>query len=143
MSDTPKFNINEIISFYNSNSIANTNNAIIENMIAQAKFDNNSNTIALIGTGGTLSSAYSPRNETIIPGRYAAAGIVLNNLKSNFGVVDYPFSSIDLFAKDSRDVTNDDLKFLIDFISSIENEKILIVTGTYMWGDVTAWIFRK
>jgi len=132
MSEKPKFNIDNIISYYQSQPDTDSSSSIIDNMIAHAKFDNNSDTIALIGTGGTLSSAYSPRNETIIPGRYEAAGIVLNNLKNNFGIIDYPFSSIDLFAKDSRDVTDDDLKFLINFITSIKNQKILIVTGTYM-----------
>lgn len=132
MSEKPKFNIDEIISFYESNNALSENNQIIDNMIAHAKFKNNTDTIALIGTGGTLSSAYSPRNETIIPGRYEAAKIVLNNLKNNFGIIDYDYSSIDLFAKDSRDVTDEDLKFLIDFILSIKNQKILIVTGTYM-----------
>jgi len=132
MSEEPKFNIDELITFYASNPDRKDSNIAIENMIAYTKFDNDEETIALIGTGGTLSSAYSPRNETIIPGRYQAAGIVLNNLKNNFGIIDYKFSSVDLFAKDSRNVTNDDLKFLIDFVSSIKNKKILIVTGTYM-----------
>jgi L-asparaginase/Glu-tRNA(Gln) amidotransferase subunit D len=131
MTEKPKFNIDEIVSFYKENP-KTEHNPVIQNMIDHVKFDNSEKTIALIGTGGTLSSAYSPRNETIIPGRYQAAGIVLNNLKNNFGIIDYTISAIDLFAKDSRDIKNDDLKFLIDFVLSIKNQKILIVTGTYM-----------
>jgi|GEM_PF-1450759 len=137
MNETPNFDIEKIIKTYTSPKSGSERAKSVFTLMKNEGFVNARNTFALIGTGGTLSSGYSPRQETIVPGKYRAAEHVLNDLKNKFKIIPSTFSSIDVFAKDSRNIENSDLILLLDTLHTMKNERVLIVSGTYMLPLIT------
>ncbi|MCK6419248.1 MAG: asparaginase domain-containing protein [Alphaproteobacteria bacterium] len=142
MSLTPKFDLEKIISTYTPPEPDSARAVSIETLIQVGEFINQPQYFALIGTGGTISSAYSPSKETIVPGRYKVAFRVLSSMKSAFGIISDQFTSTDLFAKDSRDITDADLILLLDFLHQIRCERVLITTGTYMLPHIAELLMR-
>ena len=67
---------------------------------------------------------------------------MLNDLKNKFKIIPNNFSSIGVFAKDSRNIENSDLILLLDALHTIKNERILIVSGTYMLPLITELLMR-
>jgi hypothetical protein len=47
-----------------------------------------------------------------------------------------------LFAKDSRDINDEDIYLLLDFINTIENRTVLITCGTYMLPRIAYAVYR-
>ncbi len=107
-----------------------------------AGFKNDRDTLGIIGLGGTISSGYSYAAETIVPGSYAPAAVTLKSLQDMFGVVALPHATIDLSAKDSRQITESDIHDLLDFIDAMHPARVLITCGTYMLPRVAEIIAR-
>lgn len=143
MSLSPKFDLEKIVSTYAPPELDSARAVSIESLMQVGEFINQPQYFALIGTGGTISSAYSPSKETIVPGRYKVAFRTLNSMKSAFGVISDQFTSTDLFAKDSRDITDADLILLLDFIHQVRCERVLITTGTYMLPYIAELLMRR
>ncbi len=57
-------------------------------------------------------------------------------------IIEDSFSSLDIFAKDSRDIETNDLILLLDTIHTIKNKRILIVSGTYMLPIITELLMK-
>ncbi len=88
--------------------------------------------LAILAFGGTIQSAYVPSEENIKP-------VIMNTvfertleLIERFGIASSKLSGATLIAKDSRDITNPDLAFLIHAIQQIPNDRIVVTCGTYM-----------
>jgi L-asparaginase/Glu-tRNA(Gln) amidotransferase subunit D len=96
--------------------------------------------LLLIGYGGTISSWYSPTNETIAP-------LPPSPAKRSIDFMNYFYTSniitdhIPLLDKDSRDITDDDICLLLDILILCPNEKILITVWTYLAPKITEVIF--
>lgn len=102
-----------------------------QSFITQNNFKNEEQTIALIGCGGTISSAYSPSNENIAPTHFSPINDILRDLHSAFGVAEDKISFISLLNKDSRDITKEDMFFILDILNGIDNKLITATVGTY------------
>ncbi|MEM8832903.1 MAG: asparaginase domain-containing protein [Pseudomonadota bacterium] len=107
------------------------NTPSVKNFIDQSGFKNNENTLALVGCGGTISSAYSPSNENISPTHFSPINDILKDLDTAFGVAENQTSFISLLNKDSRDITIEDIIFVMDFLNGIQNNRIVLTVGTY------------
>ncbi len=140
--DTPKFDIEEIIRTYTPPEAGSKRALNVAALINEEGFVNKPDVFALIGTGGTLSSGYSPKLERLIPGKYRAAERILIDLKEKFKIITSNFSSLDIFAKDSREIERDDIILLLDTLHSIKNKRIFIGTGTYMLPLITEILMR-
>lgn len=92
--------------------------------------------ILLIGFGGTISSGYTPTQETIVPLSPSPAikQIEFINL---FGISRIQEDHIDLLAKDSRNITDEDLRVLLDMLHLSSHRKILITAGTYLLPQIS------
>lgn len=109
--------------------------------ILRGNFNDDSDYLAAIGVGGTISSGYSPGLETIIPLPSSPARVAIDEMQ-RFGINQDKVTSIDLFAKDSRDITDEDIYFLLDFISTVKNRTALITCGTYMLPKIAYIVHR-
>lgn len=107
------------------------NSPSVQNLIEQSNFKNSSHHKALIGCGGTISSAYSPSSENIKATHFSPVKDILMDLDQAFGVAENKISYISLLNKDSRDLTVNDMTFVLDFLNGIDNQQILITVGTY------------
>lgn len=87
--------------------------------------------LLLIGFGGTISSGYTPTEETIVP-LFPSPAIKQIEYINLFGTSNLKKDSIDLLAKDSRKITDQDAQTLLDILHLVPHEKILITAGTYM-----------
>jgi L-asparaginase/Glu-tRNA(Gln) amidotransferase subunit D len=96
--------------------------------------------LLLIGYGGTISSGYTPTDETIVPLAPSPAKKSIEFMNA-FQNSKLKFDHIPLLDKDSRDVTDDDLYTLFDIIFLSKNRKILITVGTYLWPKITKALF--
>lgn len=110
--------------------------------ILRGGFSNDADTLAVIGIGGTISSGYSPALETIIPLPSSPAKIAIDEIQK-YGINKDKISSIDLFAKDSRDINDEDIYLLLDFINAIKNRAVLITCGTYMLSKIAYIVHRS
>lgn len=106
-------------------------NKALEALIKGARFKNSSDIMAFIGYGGTISSAYSPSRENIAATQNSPAIELLDDLGKAFGIAPNDYSYIPLMDKDSRDITVDDIVFLLDFLNTIENRRVILTCGTY------------
>ncbi len=87
--------------------------------------------ILFIGFGGTISSWYSPSNETIVP-LIDSPAIKIVEYVNHFGVSGIKYNHIPLLAKDSRMIEDADVFLLLDIIFLSPNQKICITVGTYL-----------
>ena len=104
-----------------------SNKAFVE----QNGFKNDPDTFAIIGCGGTISSAYSPTNENIAPTHFSPINDILKDLDTSFGIAENTASFISLINKDSRDITKDDIVFIMDVLNGIKSTRIVLTVGTY------------
>lgn len=109
--------------------------------ILRGGFSDDADTLAVIGIGGTISSGYSPSLETIIPLPSSPAKVAIDKVQ-RFGINCNRITSIDLFAKDSRDINDEDIYLLLDFINTIKNKTVLITCGTYMLPKIAYCVHR-
>lgn len=130
MNPEPKFDLETLMKSYTPPD-EGRRTRILE-LLEETEFKNTSETFAIVGIGGTFNSAYSPARETIMPVRAQAAKYTINFLQGSFMINKDPFSYIDLFAKDSRDITDDDLVFLLDLFHVLETRRACLICGTYM-----------
>ncbi len=100
-------------------------------LVGQGGFRNNKSTLAIIGAGGTISSSYYFNEETIHPSSYNPINERIHELEKAFHIANKDFSYLSLLTKDSRDITKKDVRFLIDFIDSIDNEQVILSCGTF------------
>ena len=103
----------------------------VKNFLDQSSFKNAEDIFALVGCGGTISSAYSPTNENISPTHFSPINDILNDLGTAFGVAEDKASFLSLLNKDSRDITKDDVTYIMDILNGIDNTRIVLTVGTY------------
>ncbi len=96
--------------------------------------------ILLIGFGGTISSGYTPTKETIVP-LFPSPAIKQIDYFNLFKISALAYDHIDLAAKDSRKINEEDLRILLDAIHLASNEKILITAGTYLLPKIAETLF--
>jgi len=94
-------------------------------------FSSDGDSLAVVSCGGTISSAYSPARENIRATDKSPITDTLEALHSAFGLSNKDVSTISLLDKDSRDITVEDMTFILDFINSIDNKRIALTCGTY------------
>lgn len=99
----------------------------------------NANALLLVGYGGTISSGYTPTRETIVP-LFPSPAIKQIEYVNLFGTSCLEFESIELLAKDSRELTAGDLELLLDVLHLTPHKRTLISAGTYMLPKLTALI---
>lgn len=100
-------------------------------LLRNSAFKNDEKSFAIISCGGTISSAYSPTSENIRPTEKSPITDTLNALNVSFGLAQKDISTISLMDKDSRFITIQDIMFLLNFLNSIENRRIVVTCGTY------------
>jgi len=110
---------------------ARFNTPSVKAFIEQSGFNNSNDIFALIGCGGTISSAYSPKNENIRPTHFSPINDILSDLNESFGVAEDKTSFISLVNKDSREITREDIIFVMDVLNGIRATSIVITVGTY------------
>ena len=96
--------------------------------------------ILFIGFGGTISSWYSPSQETIIS-LIDSPAIRSVEYMNNFWISNIPHNHIPLLAKDSRIINDEDIYMLLDIIFLCPNQRICITIGTYLCSHVALVIF--
>ncbi len=87
--------------------------------------------ILLVGFGGTISSGYTPTRETIVP-LFPSPAIKQIEYVNLFGTSNLRYDNIDVLAKDSRKITDEDMELLLDIIHLAPQKSVLITAGTYM-----------
>jgi L-asparaginase/Glu-tRNA(Gln) amidotransferase subunit D len=97
--------------------------------------------LLLIGFGGTISSGYSPVTETIVP-LYQSQAVNTLSFINSLGVNHLKFDNLGLVAKDSRELTSEDLYDLLDALHASPNTSALITCGTYNLARVAEVVLR-
>lgn len=93
--------------------------------------------VSIITTGGTIEGLdYS--NELSQP---QIVGVSIKDLLFRIGS-NTSYEIIPLFSKDSRFISEEDLKILVRRIKTIENNKILITHGTYTMVETARYLGR-
>ena len=87
--------------------------------------------LLLLGAGGTISSGYTPTDETIVPLSPSPAIKQLEYIKL-FGISRSDYNNVDAFAKDSRDIDANDLLLLLKIIYMCPNDRVFVTAGTYL-----------
>ena len=100
-------------------------------LLRNSAFKNDGKSFAIVSCGGTISSAYSPARENIRPTNRSPITDTIEALHQSFGLAKKDVSTISLMNKDSRHIAIEDMKFLLDFLNSIDNERIVVTCGTY------------
>jgi len=100
-------------------------------LLENNKFNNDKKSFAVVSCGGTISSAYSPAKENIRATDKNPIADTLEALNTSFGLGDENISTISLLNKDSRDITAEDITFILNFLNSIDNGRIVLTCGTY------------
>ena len=95
------------------------------------KFKNDDAYIAILSCGGTISSAYSAKKECILPTSKSTITETLEHLDTSFGTAETNITSASLLKKDSRDISVNDIKYVLDTINKINNNRIIVSFGTY------------
>ncbi len=144
MGITPKFDLEKILAEYKGPGEQTLNGLLAKAESSPQKIHllDAEDDFALIHLGGTISSAYSPEQESIIPGPYHTTDIMLTSLHNAFGINNQRYSSIVPFSKDSRNIVDTDLVYLLDLLSTIQSRRVLITCGTYMLAKVAELIKR-
>lgn len=100
-------------------------------LLSNASFKNQKDSLAILGCGGTISSVYSPLHESIHATNHSPTMDLLVALHDSFGLAEDDITYLPLINKDSREVTSEDVNFLLDMINGIENERIIVTFGTF------------
>lgn len=100
-------------------------------LLSNTSFQNKKDHLAIIGCGGTISSVYSPLHESIHATNHSPIVDLIAALGESFGICEKNITYLPLINKDSRQVSKDDITFLLDFLNSIENERVIVTFGTY------------
>jgi len=94
------------------------------------------NTILVIITGGTIDSYYDGTKDTVIP---SDSSVIPGFLESTKSYID-EFEYVTICMKDSRAVTDNDRKKIVETIEKTPHTKILITHGTYTMPDTARYI---
>jgi L-asparaginase len=86
--------------------------------------------IDVIITGGTIDSFYDSTQDTVVPSEKSALPSFVKSLK-----LENNFSFHQVCMKDSRSITNADLKKILAIINRSKAKKFLITHGTYTMPD--------
>lgn len=97
----------------------------------QLGYRDTENTITILGAGGTISSTYKPALENINSSYRNPIFDLRNEISEGFGIVAKNLSSIPVLNKDSRKITPDDMKFILDVCNGIKAKSIIVTCGTY------------
>lgn len=92
-------------------------------------------TIHFIITGGTIDSFYDGTKDTVIPNEKSVIPNFIKSLKLHEKI---EFTEVCM--KDSRDLTESDLKNIIKVIQESPHKKIVITHGTYTIPDTSRYL---
>jgi len=91
--------------------------------------------IHFVITGGTIDSFYDGRKDTAVPNEKSIIPEYIESLQ-----LDCQTEFTEICKKDSRDMTEEDLKKLLESVQNSGNKKILITHGTYTLSDTARYL---
>jgi len=97
--------------------------------------NNTNNKIHFILTGGTIDSYYDGSKDTAVPNEHSVVPKYIKSLKL---YEETEFTEICM--KDSREMTENDRKKIIEVIDSSEEKRIIITHGTYTMPDTARYL---
>ena len=95
----------------------------------------NTGKLRFIITGGTIDSTWSAKQDTAILREHSALPEFFKELESYENI-----EFTELFLKDSRELTQDDVKVILEEVEKSKEKKILITHGTYTMPDTARFI---
>lgn len=91
--------------------------------------------IEVIITGGTIDSFYDGTKDTVVPLEKSIIPNFIESLK-----LEDSFSFSRVCMKDSRSITDKDLKRIIQIVNKTNSKKIIITHGTYTMPDTARFL---
>jgi L-asparaginase len=91
--------------------------------------------IHIIITGGTIDSHWEGRSDTVVPNEHSVIPDYLKSLKL---YLDFEFTEVCM--KDSRSLTQEDIKEILKTIEHSLEKKFVITHGTYTMPDTARFI---
>jgi L-asparaginase len=91
--------------------------------------------VQFILTGGTIDSYYDATKDTAVPNRHSVIPEYIKSLKINNKVI---FTQVCM--KDSRSLTQNDRKKILETIEKSVSKKIIITHGTYTMPDTAKYL---
>ncbi len=91
--------------------------------------------IEIIITGGTIDSYYDGTKDTVIPSRKSAIPDFIKSLKTEDA-----FSFSEICMKDSRSLTSEDLKRILQVVNKTNSKRVIITHGTYTMPDTARFL---
>lgn len=88
------------------------------------------NKVHFIITGGTIDSIWSGANDTAVVAQKSIIPEYFEKLQRNLKLDD-ELKFTEVCMKDSRDVTDEDRKKIVDAINEVDSNNIIITHGTY------------
>ncbi len=89
----------------------------------------------VIITGGTIDSVYDGNKDTVVPNDHSTVPQYVKLLKL---YEECEFT--DICMKDSRDITQDDRKRIINAINNSSSKRIIVTHGTYTMPDTARYL---
>lgn len=98
--------------------------------------------IHLIATGGTIDSVWSGIHDTAVVNEHSSLPEYFKELGRN---LKFPteFTFTEVCMKDSRELTDEDRKKLLEEVEKNKADKILITHGTYTMPDTAKFLKKK
>lgn len=90
-------------------------------------------------TGGTIDSVWSGAHDTIIVSEHSVLPEYFNELKRNLKFFEEIIFT-EICMKDSRQITQEDRKKMLEVIEKSETPKIIITHGTYTMPDTAKYL---
>lgn len=94
--------------------------------------------IEIIMTGGTIDSFYDPTKDTVVPLKTSPIPDFIKNLQ-----IDNTFIFNQVTIKDSRDLTEVDLKKILKSVEESSSKHIIITHGTYTMPNTARFLEAK
>jgi len=91
--------------------------------------------IHIILTGGTIDSKYDGKSDTVVPRRHSIIPEFIRSIK-----LYEKFQFTELFMKDSRKITKNDMKKIVKTLSDSRSRKIIILHGTYTMPETARFL---
>jgi L-asparaginase len=93
------------------------------------------NEVSFLMTGGTIDSHYDGSKDTVVPNKHSIIPQYIRSLKLSLTT-----NFAEICMKDSRNLTKDDLKRLLNAVELSKNKKIVITHGTYTMSDTARYL---
>ena len=92
-------------------------------------------TINFIMTGGTIDSYYEGTKDTVVPNEHSIIPKFIKSLH-----LENPTEFTEIYMKDSREITKDDIKSLLNEIEKSPNKHFIITHGIYTMIDSARYL---